>query len=298
MANAVFTTQPEPSYDDIREIRYHFPSRYLTAALQTVNDWILYYEPRRPSAGSTLATGRQAYIAMAFVERVGPDPARSDHHYAYLRDYIEFPSPVPFRIGENYPEKALRKTDGSTNRGVFGWNLRLLPADDFQVIYRLGMAPAIADVESGGVQGEELRVAETQSEYAGPRRNALSSRPVRDAAFGRLVADAYNQTCAMTGLNLTHNGKHEIHAAHIRSVEAEGPDSPRNGIALSRTVHWLFDQHLLAIGDRGEILVAEKFVPAKVKQLLNPNRQLIVPKSTAFAPHPFFVQFHRNKFKG
>src|SRR5258708_7763377 len=47
MANAVFTTKPEPSYDDLPELRYHFPSRYLRHAQQALDDWIVYYEPRR-----------------------------------------------------------------------------------------------------------------------------------------------------------------------------------------------------------------------------------------------------------
>jgi putative restriction endonuclease len=49
MAKAVFTTQMEPSWDDLPKVRYHFPKRYLRQAEQTVGDWIVYYEPRRKS---------------------------------------------------------------------------------------------------------------------------------------------------------------------------------------------------------------------------------------------------------
>jgi hypothetical protein len=45
VANAVFTTKVNPVYDDLPEIRYHFPKTYLNQALQAVGDWILYYEP-------------------------------------------------------------------------------------------------------------------------------------------------------------------------------------------------------------------------------------------------------------
>jgi site-specific DNA-cytosine methylase len=47
MANAIFTTQAIPTYDDLPEIRYHFPATYLRIAEQAVGDWIVYYEPRR-----------------------------------------------------------------------------------------------------------------------------------------------------------------------------------------------------------------------------------------------------------
>jgi len=39
-------------------------------------------------------------------------------------------------------------------------------------------------------------------------------------------------------------------------VEHRGPDSVRNGIALSGTVHWMFDRGLLSIDDDYAMLVA------------------------------------------
>lgn len=32
MANAVFTTKVSPTYDDLPEVRYHFPKTYLNFA--------------------------------------------------------------------------------------------------------------------------------------------------------------------------------------------------------------------------------------------------------------------------
>ena len=56
-------------------------------------------------------------------------------------------------------------------------------------------------------------------------------------------------------------GRCEIEAAHIRAVQEKGPESPRNGIALTRTVHWLFDRHLVALEEDGRILQADKLIP-------------------------------------
>lgn len=103
----------------------------------------------------------------------------------------------------------------------------------------------------------------------------------------------------MTGLQLINGGgRCEIEAAHIKSVEDDGPDSPRNGIALSRTVHWMFDRHWLSLRDNGEILVAEKLVPDQMKRMLNPDRRIFLPADPASAPHKVFLRFHREKFKG
>ncbi|HWX17382.1 MAG TPA: hypothetical protein VNY07_12420 [Chthoniobacterales bacterium] len=194
MANAVFTTQPVPAYDDLPELRYHFPGRYLRQAEQTVGDWILYYEPRRQGVGRAAIGGRQSYFATARVDRVESDPERSDHYYARIADYLEFTNPVPFKSGDTYYESGLRKVDGSTNSGKFGWNLRLLPAEEYRLICSLGFA----DPLPGSVQ----LAAEEPSEYAGARPLQFLQRPFRDAAFTRVAQKAYHNTCALTGLRL------------------------------------------------------------------------------------------------
>ena len=57
-----------------------------------------------------------------------------------MADYLEFTNPVPFKIGEQSYESGLRKPGGGTNRGKFGWNLRLLPAEEYQLICAIGFA--------------------------------------------------------------------------------------------------------------------------------------------------------------
>jgi putative restriction endonuclease len=47
MPKAVFTTKVDPTYDDLREFRYHFPRTYLRIVEAAIGDWIIYYEPRR-----------------------------------------------------------------------------------------------------------------------------------------------------------------------------------------------------------------------------------------------------------
>ena len=47
MSKAIFTSKIDPTYDDLPEDRYHFPSSYLNRVQQSVGDWIVYYEPRR-----------------------------------------------------------------------------------------------------------------------------------------------------------------------------------------------------------------------------------------------------------
>lgn len=295
MANAVFTTKVNPVYDDLPELRYHFPKTYLNQARQAVGDWILYYEPRREGFELSGTSGRQCYFATARVERIEPDPNRSDHFYAYISNYLEFTNAVPFREGVTYYESGLRKADGSTNKGRFGRALRLLSQEDYRLICQLGFAES----ELASRPEPIMALAEEPAAYGQPRRMQLMQRPFRDAAFTRLIQDAYDNTCAMTGLKLINGGgRCEIEAAHILPVAENGPDSPRNGIALSRTVHWMFDRGFLSIADSGEILVAKNYVPEPVQRLLNPDRQIRAPRLQSLCPHPVFLRHHRSRFKG
>jgi putative restriction endonuclease len=128
----------------------------------------------------------------------------------------------------------------------------------------------------------------------------LTNRKFREVAFQRVIRLAYDTTCAMTGIRMINGGGHcEVQAAHIRSVENHGPDSPRNGVALSQTIHWAFDRGLLSLEDDGKILLARKLVPDPVKQILNPDGYIRMPRSAVWRPHPQFLRFHReHMFKG
>jgi putative restriction endonuclease len=293
MANAVFTTKVQPVYDDLPEWKYHFPKTYLNQASQAVGDLILYYEPRREGADLAGRSGRQVYFATARVDRIEEDTALSGHYYAYVSEYLEFPSPVPFRIGAHYFESALKKEDGSTNRGAFGRSVRIIPPHEFKEIWNA------AFVETT-IGGSETRIKEDPAPYGRSPQKVISERPFRDAAFTRVIQSRYDGKCAMTGLHLRNeNGHHEIEAAHILPVAMNGPDSPRNGIALSRTIHWMFDAGMLSISESGGILCAERIVPDKIKGVLNHDRRLLLPSDPMLQPHPEFLRYHRETvYKG
>lgn len=134
-----------------------------------------------------------------------------------------------------------------------------------------------------------------------------SSRPDADirltnaaTAFSAAVRSAYDNTCAMTGLKLINGGgRAEVQAAQIRPVAESGPDSVRNGLALSGTIHWMFDRGLLSLDDDLTILVAKGRVPDTIDRLINPQRRLRAPLRPELRPHRQFLRFHRDTiFKG
>jgi putative restriction endonuclease len=126
----------------------------------------------------------------------------------------------------------------------------------------------------------------------------LVNRKIRDASFRRQVCDAYDDRCAVTGLRIINGGgKSEVQAAHIVPVADCGPDVVQNGIALSGTVHWLFDRHLISVTDDYELLVAHNRVPSELLPLFADRMNRIhLPKEAGLRPHPSFLARHRERF--
>jgi putative restriction endonuclease len=299
MAKAIFTTEVDPTYDDLPEFQYHFPRTYLRAVESTVGDWIVYYEPRRATGELSSRGGRQVYFATARVVSVRPDPTMANHFYAFVEDFLEFPHPVPFRDGDHYYESALRRADGGTSKGAFGRAVRPLSDNEYGLILTTASSELFVSARSSNValpQG----FADEPAEFERPIIERVTSRPFRDAAFSSAVRAAYDNTCAMTGLKIINGGgRPEVQAAHIRPVADSGPDSVRNGLALCGTIHWMFDRGLLSLDDDLTILMAGDRVPDTVKRLINPERKMLLPARPEFRPHHQFLQYHRAAiFKG
>lgn len=302
MAKAIYTTRVNPTYDDLPEKFYHFPKQYLGRVEKTLGDWIVYYEPSRVGDGSSRRDGRKAYFAIARVVEIRKDPHHQDHFYADVEGYLEFDRPVPFREGDHFYESALRNSEGGTATGVFQNAVRTIPDDEYSLILEAGFATILGELDLSPTKHPQPGLMEEQLPFQRPITEQLTKRPFRDIAFKHNVRSAYDSTCAMTGLKLINGGgRCEIEAAHIRPVGNghNGPDSVRNGLALSRTVHWLFDRGLISITDDYEILIAKKLVPGRVRGLLHPDHKIQLPENLTLRPHPQFLEYHRDSiFKG
>ncbi|MBT3558057.1 MAG: restriction endonuclease [Rhodospirillales bacterium] len=292
MVKAVFTTKEISIYNDRPWEFYNFPKTYLNQVEQTVGDLIIYYEPRRISKDLSSRGGMQSYFAVGHVSGIRSDPDREDHFYADIENYVRFEEPVPFRHSDGYFEGNLQRDDGGTNKGAFGRAVRLLRDEEFDLIVRTGfteslLEPSETQIYSGGLN-------EPPASFERPIISTIVSRPFRKRAFALQVQKAYDNRCAVTGLRLTNGGgRPEIEAAHIRPVAEDGPDMVQNGIALSRTAHWMFDRGLISISDDMKILRSKKYAMGDAERLINPDGALILPENTALHPHPTFLHFHR-----
>jgi len=305
---AVFDTKPESGYDDEIVRRYHFPtqSNYMAAAQAAVGDWIVYREPQRNR-------GRRAYIAVARVLRIEPDPLRRNHAYAIMGDYLPFDRPVPFAgTGAGYWESPLRAVEQASRVGATlqGKAMRPLADADFSAIVAAGLAETLAPQNAIrlGLADIPFGVADVGApfdhgeapglDHVRRVEQMLVNRKIRDANFRRQVCEAYDDRCAVTGLRIINGGgRSEVQAAHIWGVGDGGPDVVQNGLALSGTVHWLFDRHLISLTPEYRLLVSHNKVPAELRVLFERQMDRIhLPKDERLWPHPAYVEKHREGF--
>ena len=92
---------------------------------------------------------------------------------------------------------------------------------------------------------------------------------------------AYNYTCALTRYRLTTiAGGSIVDAAHIHQFSDSRNNDPRNGLALCKNAHWLFDNGLWTLTDDYKVIVAEgrfaedaETTPARVPRAEDPLAQ-------------------------
>lgn len=284
MTKAVFTQKTDSIYDDLPERHYHFPRTYLRRVEASVGDWIVYYRPRRGAAPLDRQPA-STYFAVARLVGVAPDGANADLFYAIVDRFLEFDEPVPFRREEGAYEAGLLKPDGSVSKGSFGRSVRALSDDAFEAIVSAGFSRAPLAWEA---------VREAGLDDSRPILERIVHRPYRDRRFRLQVLEAYDNTCAVTGLRLLNGGgRPEVQAAHIRPVANDGPDSVRNGLALSGTAHWMFDRGLITLDDGLRVVVSRSVDLSSIGALVEPGRPARLPSSRDRHPSPVFLRYHR-----
>ncbi len=287
MAKGVLIHNPGTSYKDDVATRYHFPKMYLDRIRPFIGDRILYYQ----------SGAKGGYTGTAQILSIEQDPEMQNHYFANIapRCYIGFSNNVPFRIQGQIANQFLANPDGSPNRGRQVWAVRQISDADFMKIISLA-----------AVQPEELpRISENQFEEKGQEpfifdahRSTIEvvlNKKVRDRLFREQILTAYNKTCAFTGMRFINGGgRAEVQAAHIKAVANDGPDLLSNGIALSGTIHWMFDRGLLALSDDYKILVSRKVNNiSEVDRLLVRDRQALLPENQNHHPDKRYIAWHR-----
>jgi putative restriction endonuclease len=296
VARGIFLHREDSRYDDLPSERYQFPRQYLGRASQFVGDWVIYYEPRRGPTG-------KGYYAIAKVERIVPDPSTPDMHLALIEpgSYLPFERPVAFSDADGVVERGLLNEVGRIS-GRAQAAVRAVSLEDFNRILERGIPdeePLLPRADPQEQPAAAQRMFEEHAPFAldaeRERVSVYTSRLVRDRVFRRIVLEAYDCRCAVTGLKFINGGgRAEVQAAHIKPVERNGPDEIRNGIALSGTAHWMFDRGLISLSDELDLLVSRQVNDVEsVWKLVNQSRRAAVPRNLAHRPHPAYLAWHR-----
>jgi len=293
MGFGIFIHRTDSIYEDSPAEQYQFPSQYLRRVEACVGDWIIYYEPRKVAE-------TRGYFAIAKVREVIPDPGTSGMYLALIEpgSYLDFANPVPFN-GDTGPVEQGVLNDQGRISGRAQSAVRPVSSSDFKRIFDLGfeekvpLLPRLDDAMPSS--GFDERQAPFLLEQQRGRISVTVSRIVRDRVFRRIVLRAYDERCAITGLKLINGmGRAEVAAAHIRPVEAIGPDIVSNGIALSGTAHWMFDRGLISLADDLEILISRQTNdPQEVRSIINKSGRALAPRRISDRPHPHFLKWHR-----
>jgi putative restriction endonuclease len=126
----------------------------------------------------------------------------------------------------------------------------------------------------------------------------------REARFRLQVVPIYQYACALTGYRImTVSSSSIIDAAHIHQFADSGNNDVRNGLALCKNAHWLFDNGLWTIADDFTILVARDHFTEDSpdqKPLVEYHGQRIrLPIDPACYPARDYLAWHRReKFQG
>jgi len=298
MSYCVFMHRSDSIYDDSPAERYQFPKQYLGRAEGSVGDWIVYLEP-------TKVVGTRGYFAIARVQQIIPDPKAPEMFLALIEpgSYLDFAQSVPFSDADGPVERGLLNDQGKLS-GRAQAAVRPISLEDFNRIIDRGLddpepllpRAGVPEPVTGFGEGTTPYVFEQQRD----RVQQLTSRIVRDRVFRKIVLRAYGERCAVSGLKLINGGgRAEVDAAHIRPVEANGPDIVNNGLALSGTAHWMFDRGLISLSDDLEILISRQVNDVdSVRSFINRTGYAFPPSRAGEGPHPHFLSWHReHRFK-
>jgi putative restriction endonuclease len=127
--------------------------------------------------------------------------------------------------------------------------------------------------------------------------------PVRAKGFRKAIVQAYDHRCAITGLRIrTPDGRSAVDAAHIVPWSHSQNDDLRNGLALSKLSHWVFEHGLLTITKDLTVQLSDAldtdYNAVGAFSTLD-GRSLLLPERRELHPATEYLTWHRkNIFLG
>lgn len=156
-------------------------------------------------------------------------------------------------------------------------------------------------LEQGKVNSEAFKYSQQLLEKAHQRYDAQRAQdevaePVRDQGFRRAVVTVYENRCALCGLRVQTADSHTaVDAAHIIPWSISHNDDIRNGMALCKLCHWVFDKGLMGVSAKYTVLLSDELtvdynlpghlLTLKGREMTGPQEGLLWPDKIALAWH-------------
>ena len=162
-------------------------------------------------------------------------------------------------------------------------------------------AERIALYELAGIPVPPDEVIEREAASKSPEEAQKQGREVR---FRLRVVAAYDYTCALTGYRLTTvSGICIVDAAHIHQFSDSRNNDPRNGLALCKNAHWLFDKGLWTLSQDYRVIVAvDRFAedsPDQKALRQYHGEKIRLPSDPDLWPSHIHLAWHqRHRFQG
>lgn len=140
-----------------------------------------------------------------------------------------------------------------------------------------------------------------RKEFVTENKTILDIRLDRGPAFRRAILIAYDETCSVCGMKvITSSGISIIDAAHILPFSRFQNDDIRNGLALCKTHHWLFDNGLISIDPYYKTIVStsiENEYPEKVVTNYRGQNILLPDEPAKYPSHIALDWYRKNIFQ-
>jgi putative restriction endonuclease len=160
------------------------------------------------------------------------------------------------------------------------------PTERIALFEGLGLqASATREVKADNVMRDAAEVAKSKG---------------RNVRFAVRVVAEYRYTCALTGYRcVTDEGAAVVDAAHIEQWAQTQNDDLSNGLALSKTAHWMFDEGLWSADNDLRIIVnTRRFTengPEPLRLSSFAGRHLQFDPSAKLRPSLEYLQNHRSR---
>jgi putative restriction endonuclease len=197
-----------------------------------------------------------------------------------------------FTLGAKLDDELFELIQIKENRDI----LRLVLIDKY-------FAPIVkpALLEQSALNDEAYRYSlELLKEANGIKISLDEIKPAaRSQGFRVAIVKTYAHRCTMCGIKiLTADGHTIVEAAHIIPFSLSRNDDPRNGLCLCRSCHWSFDEGLISVNSRYQVVTSPQLtqnnnLPSYIVTLQ--GRGIIHPIEEKFMPDLNSLAWHRKE---